>query len=46
MPFITEELWRHLSAGKGALLVAAPWPSYAPSLIDAEAMAEMEGWWR
>jgi valyl-tRNA synthetase len=42
-PFVTEELWRHLSAGKGGLLVAAPWPNYAPGLTDAEAMAEMEG---
>jgi len=42
-PFVTEELWRHLSAGQGGLLVAAPWPRYAPDVIDRPAMAEMEG---
>ena len=41
-PFVTEELWRHFTAGKGGLLIGAPWPSYAPALIDRDAMAEME----
>jgi valyl-tRNA synthetase len=41
-PFITEELWKQLTAGKGGLLISAPWPSLPPSLIDRAAMAEME----
>jgi valyl-tRNA synthetase len=41
-PFITEELWKQLTAGKGGLLISAPWPSHPPSLIDRAAIAEME----
>jgi valyl-tRNA synthetase len=41
-PFVTEELWKQLAAGKGGLLISAPWPSHPPSLIDRAAMAEME----
>jgi valyl-tRNA synthetase len=42
-PFVTEELWRHLTGGAGGLLISAPWPRYAPGLIDRDAVAEMEG---
>jgi valyl-tRNA synthetase len=41
-PFVTEELWKHLTDG-GGLLIAARWPSHGSALIDAEAMAEMNG---
>ncbi len=43
MPFITEALWRHMTAGEGGLLISARWPSYAPTLTDRAAMAEMNG---
>jgi valyl-tRNA synthetase len=42
MPFITEALWKHFTAGQGGLLISAHWPTYAPSLIDRAAMAEMD----
>ncbi|HEX7968061.1 MAG TPA: valine--tRNA ligase [Stellaceae bacterium] len=42
MPFITEELWKNLTGGKGGLLITAPWPTYPPDLIDRAAMAEMD----
>ena len=41
-PFVTEELWKHLMDG-GDLLISARWPSHGSALIDAEAMAEMNG---
>jgi valyl-tRNA synthetase len=41
-PFVTEELWKHLNAG-GDLLISAHWPKHGSELIDAEAMAEMNG---
>ncbi|MGO8914892.1 MAG: class I tRNA ligase family protein [Stellaceae bacterium] len=41
-PFVTEELWKHFTAGQGGLLITAPWPSYPPRLVDRAAMAEME----
>jgi valyl-tRNA synthetase len=41
-PYITEELWRHLTGGSQGLLITAPWPSYAHA-VDRAAMAEM-GW--
>jgi valyl-tRNA synthetase len=41
-PFVTEELWKHLTGGAD-LLISARWPSHGAALIDAEAMAEMNG---
>jgi valyl-tRNA synthetase len=42
MPFITEELWRHL-AGEGAgMLIGTEWPDLPPELHDPEAAAEMD----
>ena len=40
-PFVTEELWKHFG-GRG-MLISAPWPRHGSTLIDAEAMAEMNG---
>jgi valyl-tRNA synthetase len=42
MPFITEELWKHLSGGAGGMLITARWPSYPTASIDRAAMAEMD----
>jgi len=42
MPFITEELWKHLSGGTKGMLITARWPSYPTGLIDRAAMAEMD----
>jgi len=42
-PYVTEVLWRHFTGGKGGLLIAAAWPSYATQPIDRAAMDEMEG---
>ncbi|HKW55031.1 MAG TPA: valine--tRNA ligase [Stellaceae bacterium] len=42
MPYITEELWRHLSGGARGMLITARWPSYPPDLVDRAAMAEMD----
>ena len=42
MPFITEEIWSHLTDGEGGLLITAAWPSYGEALLDADASAEME----
>ena len=40
MPFISEEIWRHLPHRPGAL-VAAPWPLFCASLCFPEAAREM-----
>ncbi len=42
MPFITEELWRHLHGENAGLLITAPWPEAAADAIDRDASAEME----
>jgi valyl-tRNA synthetase len=42
MPFITEELWQHLSGGAGGMLITARWPSYPAASTDRAAMAEMD----
>jgi valyl-tRNA synthetase len=42
MPFITEELWEHLTEGKGAPLIVAEWPKSDPSWQAADAAAEMD----
>ena len=42
MPFMTEELWEHLTDGKGKPLIAAAWPAPKPAWTAAEATDEME----
>ncbi|XVQ83904.1 valine--tRNA ligase [Microbispora siamensis] len=39
VPFVTEELWRALTGGES--IVAAPWPSATPGLLDPEAEQEI-----
>ncbi|HYM71436.1 MAG TPA: class I tRNA ligase family protein, partial [Stellaceae bacterium] len=39
-PFVTEELWSHLSGGEGGMLMTAAWPEMASG--DVSATAEME----
>jgi valyl-tRNA synthetase len=41
MPFITEEIWKHLPGERGALIVAA-WPVSDQRLIDPEAESAMD----
>ncbi len=40
MPFLTEEVWRHLAGAGSGMLMTAPWPE--PACCDAAALAEME----
>jgi valyl-tRNA synthetase len=40
MPFMTEELWEHLTEGKGTPLIAAEWPK--ATAIAAAAAEEMD----
>jgi valyl-tRNA synthetase len=42
MPFVTEELWQHLTDGKGGLLIKGQWPTLDAGLIDRDAAAEMD----
>jgi valyl-tRNA synthetase len=42
MPFITEELWENLTAGKGGRLISAAWPEIPAASRDAEAREEMD----
>ncbi|HEV2161671.1 MAG TPA: valine--tRNA ligase [Stellaceae bacterium] len=42
MPFVTEELWKHLTDGKGGLLIQGQWPGLEPALVDHDASAEMD----
>jgi len=39
MPFITEELWHHLTEGKAGLLIASKWPE--EPFYDGEAFGEI-----
>jgi len=41
-PFITEAVWRHVTDGKGGLLISAKWPDYSDLARDAAGIAEME----
>jgi valyl-tRNA synthetase len=41
MPFVTEEVWRHMPGERG-LLAVAPWPQVREDLIDERAEAELE----
>jgi valyl-tRNA synthetase len=40
IPFLTEELWTALTGGR--TVVTAPWPQPDPSLVDRDAVAEIE----
>jgi valyl-tRNA synthetase len=42
MPFITEEVWRHLAGAAADMLIVAPWPDFLREPDDPEASAEME----
>ena len=42
IPFVTEELWKHLTDGKGGLLIQSQWPKLDAELIDRDASAEMD----
>jgi len=42
MPFISEELWEHLSGAAHGPLITAAWPTYDAALVDADAAAEMD----
>lgn len=43
MPFITEEIYRHMAKRPaGTLLIKAPWPTYPETLRKAEAMREID----
>jgi valyl-tRNA synthetase len=43
MPFITEELWANLTAGKGGRLISAAWPEIPAAAQDDDASSEI-GW--
>jgi valyl-tRNA synthetase len=40
MPFVTEEIWSYMP-GRETELIVAPWPDADPSMIDADAEAEV-----
>ncbi|MDE2229702.1 MAG: valine--tRNA ligase [Alphaproteobacteria bacterium] len=42
MPFVTEELWKHLTDGKDRLLIQGRWPALDAELVDRDAAAEMD----
>ena len=41
MPFVTEELWQHLSGRNGASIVRAAFPTHEDKLIDEKTEREM-----
>ena len=41
MPFVTEELWQSLAAGRETDLVRAAWPIHPDGLLDEDAEREM-----
>ncbi|HAP32657.1 MAG TPA: valine--tRNA ligase, partial [Firmicutes bacterium] len=42
MPFISEEIWQHLPrSGTVHALIVAPWPCFAPEMVDEHARREM-----
>jgi len=41
MPFVTDELWTHLTGGESVM--AAPWPASEAATADPQAEAEIEG---
>jgi valyl-tRNA synthetase len=42
MPFITEEVWEHLTGGTAGMLMTAAWPDLPRDALDRAASAEME----
>jgi valyl-tRNA synthetase len=43
MPFVTEEIWQHLSEREaGESIMKSPWPAFDTSLISAKTDGEME----
>ena len=42
MPYVTEELWRHLPGTREPLLAGARWPVVDPGLADPEAEMQFE----
>ena len=42
MPYLTEELWATLGAGRNAMLIDAEWPAYGAELDDTAASEEMD----
>jgi valyl-tRNA synthetase len=42
MPFITEEVWEHLSGTAAGMLITARWPDFEHGPADPMAAAEME----
>jgi valyl-tRNA synthetase len=43
MPFVTEEIWQHLSERKaGESIMKSPWPAFDESLINAKTESDME----
>ena len=43
MPFVTEEIWQHLSERKaGESIMKSPWPAFDETLISAKTDGEME----
>jgi valyl-tRNA synthetase len=42
MPFITEEIWEHLTGGGAGRLITARWPDHADRVADPAARAEMD----
>jgi valyl-tRNA synthetase len=43
MPFLTEEIWQHLAGPDAGLLLTARWPEFPGDMVDATALAEVEG---
>jgi valyl-tRNA synthetase len=42
MPFITEEVWEHLTGARAGMLITAAWPEVERELVDPASSAEME----
>ncbi|MBV9522664.1 MAG: valine--tRNA ligase, partial [Alphaproteobacteria bacterium] len=42
MPFITEEIWEHLTGGGVGRLITARWPAHSETIADPAAGAEMD----
>ncbi len=42
VPFVTEELWKHLGGSDRGPLIKASWPTFDGTSIDREAAAEMD----
>ena len=42
MPFITEEVWEHLTGAAAGMLITAAWPELEGEAVDPASSAEME----